>query len=65
MAQPFTVHIALAEDLTSVPSTHVRCLTATCNASAGDLKPVASASTGTCAQVYISTHRHKHTHNED
>lgn len=48
-----SVHTALAEHLTSVPGTHVRCLTATWNANGRDLKPVISASAGTCAQVYV------------
>jgi hypothetical protein len=60
-----TVHTALAEHLTLVASTHVRSLTATCNANARDLKLMASASAGTCAQAYISPRRHRHMDNED
>jgi hypothetical protein len=48
-----------------VASTHVRSLTATCNANARDLKLMASASAGTCAQAYISPRRHRHMDNED
>lgn len=53
MAQLFTIRIALAEDLTSVPSTHVSCLTATCNANTRG-----SEACGVCLRWYLCSGMH-------
>lgn len=55
MAQQLRVHPALAEDLSSVPNTHVRWLTTTCNFSSRDPTHMAS-------ECPVSPHPHTHTH---
>jgi len=66
MAQQLRVHPALAEDLSSVPNTHVRWLTTTCNSSSRDPTHMASecpvspppTHTHTCLLTHKLTHKH-------